>query len=822
MPGCPIDTGGNETDIGPCAKVQVRAVQYNKKLQAFERIHFYTRRRLYGPKFFDKSRTQTGRGFEAEADVVMSFETSQHTFFATCPKGIESLLAAELTELGTSGLRETVAGVYFDANLETAYRACLWSRLANKVLLPLASIPVSSQEALYEGVLALPWQDHLSPSGSLLVDFVGTNDAIRNTQFGAVRVKDAVVDSLRAFSGTRPSVAKRDPDLRINARLSRDNLALSIDLSGESLHRRGYRLKQGSAPLKENLAAAILLRAGWPALAAEGAALIDPMCGSGTFLIEGALMAADIAPGLGRASFGFERWLNHRNDIWLTLREEALQRRRLGLARVDLPEIRGYDADVRVIRAAEDNIVSAELDHWLKVSRKELAEFKQPTHKRLLPGLVICNPPYGERLGEIESLKLLYAHLGERLRNEFQGWHAGIFTGNPELGKQMGLRAEKKYKLFNGPLPSELLLFHIDSQAFVQSRVAEDGRFSDNQAEREAAKAIMAENQANALTPGAQMLANRLQKNLKQLDKWARKNQINAYRLYDADMPEYAAAIDIYRGLPASGRDEITLVHVQEYAAPKSVDEAKAAQRFAEIEQAVPVVLGVPPEQVSYKQRRRNKGSSQYEKLSERPRGELLTLVEGGARLQVNLWQYLDSGVFLDHRPVRDMIAAMAKDKRFLNLFCYTATASVRAAMAGARFTLSVDMSNTYLNWARRNFALNGLSEARNRLEQADCLKWLADNTQQFDLILLDPPSFSNSKRMDDVLDVQRDHVAMIHDAMRSLDEKGTLIFSNNLRSFKLDEAALSAYTLENITARTLDEDFKRNPRIHQCWLIRH
>ncbi len=749
-----------------------------------------------------------------------------HQYFATCPKGLEGLLNAELHQLGAEDIRETVAGVYFSGDIAMAYRACLWSRLANKILLPMASFEADSQEALYDGVRELRWEEHLSPNGSLLVDFIGTSDAIRNTQFGALKVKDAIVDSLRDFSGERPSVAKRDPDLRVNVRLARNKAIVSIDLSGDSLHRRGYRVKQGSAPMKENLAAGILIRAGWPDIAAQGGALLDPMCGSGTLLIEAALIAADIAPGLMRGSFGFERWLNHRNDIWLTLREDAFARKAAGLSKPDLPEIRGYDADLKVVRAAEENIISAELDQWLRVSRKELKDFVKPTHKAMDHGIVISNPPYGERLGEIESLKLLYAHLGERLRNEFTGWRAGVFTGNPELGKQMGLRADKKYKFFNGTIPSELLMFSIDSEAFVQSRVEQDARFSkDATARKVAEEKVKVENkreQAAALSNGAQMLVNRLQKNLKQLEKWAKKNNVTSYRLYDADMPEYSAAIDIYRGQTQPNRPETLFAHVQEYAAPKSVDEEKAAARFAEIEQAVPFALDIPDANISYKQRRRNRGISQYEKLNERPTGDVFSVQEGTARLHINLWQYLDTGLFLDHRPVRLMIANMAKDKRFLNLFCYTATASVHAAMGGARYTVSVDMSNTYLNWARKNFALNGLSESRNRLEQADCLQWLEDNNQQFDLILLDPPSFSNSKRMEDVLDVQRDHVAMIHHAMRALSEEGTLIFSNNLRSFKLDEAALTAYRIENITNKTIDEDFKRNAKIHQCWLIRH
>ncbi|RYY03031.1 MAG: bifunctional 23S rRNA (guanine(2069)-N(7))-methyltransferase RlmK/23S rRNA (guanine(2445)-N(2))-methyltransferase RlmL [Gammaproteobacteria bacterium] len=750
---------------------------------------------------------------------------TQFQFFATCPKSLEGLLFSELNQLGATELRETVAGVYFSGSIETAYRVCLWSRLANKILLPLASFDVSSQEDLYDGVRKIAWQDHLSPTGSLLVDFVGSSDAIRNTQFGAVKVKDAIVDCLRDHSGERPSVAKHDPDLRVNARLSRDKVVISLDLSGESLHRRGYRLKQGSAPMKENLAAGILLRAGWPEIAEQGGALLDPMCGSGTILIEAALIAADIAPGLGRVSFGFERWLKHDNTIWQALRNEAHERRRIGLEK-ELPEIRGYDADLKVIRAAEENIVTAELDHWLRVSRKELAEFKKPTHTDIKNGLVLSNPPYGERLGEIESLKMLYAHLGERLRTEFQGWRAGVFTGNPELGKQMGLRSDKKYKLFNGTIPSELLMFNIASEAFVQSRVEQDGRFSRDNEERAAAEELVRETnrqeQADALSNGAQMLVNRLQKNLKQLEKWARKNDINAYRLYDADMPEYSAAIDVYCGQTQPGKAEQWYANVQEYAAPKSVDEDRAAQRFAEIELAVPFALNIPAQHISYKQRRRNKGTMQYEKLTELPTGDVFSVQEGAAKLHINMWQYLDTGLFLDHRPVRKLIAQMAKDKRFLNLFCYTATASVHAAMGGARYTVSVDMSNTYLNWARKNFALNGLSESKNRLEQADCLKWLEENEQQYDLILLDPPSFSNSKRMEDVLDVQRDHVDMIHNAMRVLDEKGTLIFSNNLRTFKLDAEALSSYTIKDISSQTIDEDFKRNTKIHQCWLVTH
>ncbi|UTF60475.1 bifunctional 23S rRNA (guanine(2069)-N(7))-methyltransferase RlmK/23S rRNA (guanine(2445)-N(2))-methyltransferase RlmL [Gilvimarinus sp. DA14] len=734
-----------------------------------------------------------------------------HTqYFATCPKGLESLLLEELQALGGEDCRATVAGVYFSGTLGAAYRACLWSRLANKVLLPLTSGSVRNADELYELVKTLPWQEHLSTEGTLLVDFSGQGSGIRNTQFGAVKVKDAIVDCLREQTGMRPSVAKVNPDVRINVRLNRGRANISLDLSGDSLHRRGYRQQQGEAPLKENLAAAILIRAGW--CAQPETALLDPMCGSGTFLIEAALMAADIAPGLYRSEFAFERWRQHQPLVWAELIKEARERRLQGLARDDLPEVRGYDANLKVIRAAEQNITRAGLDDWLRVSRKELREFKRPTHTSLQTGLIVCNPPYGERLGELESMKILYAHMGERFRDEFTGWRAAVFTGNPELGKQMGLRAHKKYKLFNGTIPSELLLFDIANEQFVSAPPPADSQ--DTQ---------VPQISPDALTDGAQGLVNRLQKNQKKLKSFLKRSGATCYRLYDADIPEYACAIDVYQGVGVPGGGQKLQVHVQEYQPPRSVDEDKAAERFAEIQAAVPVALNVAPENVSYKQRRRNKGTSQYEKLADQAAGELLQVQEGQARLLVNLWQYLDSGVFLDHRPLRLKIAQQVKGKRFLNLFCYTAAASVQAAVGGARFTLSVDMSQTYLNWARKNLALNGLSESKNRLEQADCLQWLQQpHTQKFDMIMLDPPSFSNSKRMADVLDVQRDHVFLLQKAMALLETDGVLYFSNNLRSFKLDEQALEAFDIKNITRETIPEDFVRNQKIHHCWEVRH
>ena len=718
-------------------------------------------------------------------------------FFSTCPKGIEGLLKLEYEQLGFDDVRETVAGVYFTTDLKGAYRACLWSRLANKVLMPLGSFAIDSAEELYDAAASVTWQDYLRGNGTLLVDFTGTSHCIRNTQFGAVKIKDAIVDSLRDSDGLRPSVAKIHPDLRVNARLSRGKVVISLDLSGDSLHRRGYRTQQGIAPLKENLAAALLLRAGWPTIAEQGGALIDPMCGSGTLLVEAAMMATDKAPGLDRSAFGFERWLNFDADAWQELKDEAQTRYRLGLEK-EIPEIRGYDADSRVIGSAESNINLAGFNDLVRVVCKPLKAFVKPTHRQLTSGLMITNPPYGERLGKAEELKPLYRQLGDKCRSELSGWQAAVFTSNPDLGKNMGLRAYKKFKLFNGALPSELLMINVQEDQFVNAPPPDTFKLST----------------IEELSPGAQMLANRLKKNRKQLSKWIKRESIDCYRLYDADMPEYSAAIDIYGDLSDDG-----YVHVQEYAAPKSIDEDKAIERFNEIVKAVPVALDVTEDKISFKQRRRNRGKQQYERQTEQQQ-PLIKVREGSVNILVNLWEYLDTGLFLDHRPVRRMISEMSRGKSFLNLFCYTATSTLHAAAGGAKSSVSVDMSKTYLRWAEKNFIANDVSKNQHELIQADCIEWLNQCRDGFDLILLDPPSFSNSKKMEGVLDVQRDHVAMIKRCMDLLLPGGTLIFSNNLRSFKLDESSLAHFHLDEITDKTFDPDFQRNKRIHKCWLI--
>lgn len=387
-----------------------------------------------------------------------------YNLFATTPKGVELLLVDELKALGAVKASEKLAGVEFSGDLELAYKACLWSRLANRILLPLQEFPADSPEQLYAGIAAINWQEHIEVSGNFAVHFVSTQSQITHTLFGAQKVKDAIVDQFREKFDERPDVNKNQPDVSVYVYLRKDIATIYIDLSGESLHKRNYRLDTGIAPLKENLAAAILLRAKWPEIAKEGGALLDPMCGSGTLLIEGALMAANVAPGLGRDYFGLIGWKQHQPALWEKLVEEAHRQRDAGLK--TLPVMVGYDQDVDVIAAAFENIERAGLKGKVHVEKRELADFIPAPKSQT--GLVVTNPPYGERLGEEDELQPLYRLLADRLKAHFEGWKAAVFTGNPDLGKRMGLRAKKIYSFFNGAIPCKLLLFDVEQIFFIK------------------------------------------------------------------------------------------------------------------------------------------------------------------------------------------------------------------------------------------------------------------------------------------------------------------------------------------------------------------
>jgi 23S rRNA (guanine2445-N2)-methyltransferase / 23S rRNA (guanine2069-N7)-methyltransferase len=434
----------------------------------------------------------------------------------------------------------------------------------------------------------------------------------------------------------------------------------------------------------------------------------------------------------------------------------------------------------------------AGVSDWLHVEKRSLGEIVRPKGDA---GLIVANPPYGERIGAESGLPALYSELGGTLRDRFQGWQAAILTGNPPLARNLGIYAKRTHRFFNGTIECRLLRFDLNEAS-----------------EQRPAEAVRADWSSR---PGAQMFANRLRKNLQRLDPWAERAGIDCFRVYDADMPEYAFAIDLY------GR-AARHVYVQEYAAPKSVDQESARERRREALAVLPEVLAVPIAQVHSRVRKPQKGSEQYEKRD--TQAERHAVQEGGLKFWVNFRDYLDTGLFLDHRIVRAMLREWAKGADFLNLFCYTGSATVYAAAGGARSTASVDLSNTYLDWAHENLLLNGFGDPKHELYRADCLQWLEEQEARgprFDLIFVDPPTFSNSKRMEGVLDVQRDHVGMIRRSMKLLRPSGRLVFSTNYSRFKLDAQALADLSIEDISAQTIPKDFERNARIHRCFTLR-
>lgn len=699
------------------------------------------------------------------------------SLFISCSKGLEYLLEEEVKALGLKVTRVNPQGVYGEGDIAVIYHLCLWSRLANRVQLILFNGQAHNQQTLYQLCRQYPWQTVFSVDKTLAIEFHGSSPQIRNTMYGAQVVKDGIVDHCRELYGARPDIDRERSQIRLHAYLKDDDLTVSLDLTGYSLHQRGYRMEAGAAPLKENVAAAMLIRAKWPQLAAEGVAFHDPFCGAGTLVIEAAMMAAHIAPGLIRDDQSLHHWVQHQPSLWEKIRLQALQQ-----VKPVTMKLRGTDTNPQLIDMARANAERAGVGLLVEFSSIPLEHCTSTEEK----GLMICNPPYGERLGDATQLIPLYQQLGNVLHEQYQGWQAAVLTSNPLLAKAMGLRSSKQYTLYNGAIECKLYCMGIDAT----------NQLKDAQ-------------QQASLSEAAKMLMNRLQKNYSHLQKWAKRNYITCYRVYDADLPEYAYAIDIYN-------DHVVL---QEYVAPAIIAAHKVERRSLDVHQVVPIALNIAPENLVIKRRKQQKGPSQYQKIDQM--GRTLVVTEGRAKLNVNLYDYLDTGLFLDHRLLRLQFAQLPPDTRFLNCFCYTATASVHAALAGA-LTTNVDLSNTYLNWAQDNFRTNQINLSKHQFIQYDCLTWLKMTKDRFDVIFLDPPSFSNSKRMSETLDIQRDHELLINAAMRLLSPGGTLYFSTNLRHFKLAPAISAEYTVQDISEDTIDLDFKRNKRIHQCFTIKN
>ncbi len=804
--------------------------------------------------------------------------TVQQEYYVRCPFGLEKTTASELSGMGIKKSRPLKGGVAFFGTLEQAYRACLWLRSASRVLLVLSRFSATDASALYEGARAFNWLLHMTPHTTFAIHARGVNTQLKNTQYIAQKVKDALCDSLVEQCGKRPDVQQKRPDVQFEVALRQDKATLYIDLSGEPLHRRGYRTQgeQGKAPIKENLAAGVLLNSGWGSRStikessSSNDLLCDPLCGSGTFVIEGAMIAADMAPGLLRDYWGFLGWRGHQEEAWIKLLNEA--QKRLEIGRVRMPYLIGSDTDKGVIALALQSARRAGLSDCIyfgdagvadvqdtvqtavgvladrqerkaeqtqrqgrEVEQKQRQgrEVESVQHQArgdetvrqegsrsetmVLPsqGMVITNPPYAERLMNESELPLLYEQIRRGLSGLPSSWSVHIITSDPSIDIHLGMTPYASEILYNGKIETALRHYRPgDANAYsVEVTRSQDGTtVTIPTAEK-----------------GSEQFAARFKKVAKERKKWAKREGITCYRIYDADLPDYAVAIDRYEGKPGdekeSGASGEVYTCITEYRAPKEIDPLKAQRRLQDVLAIAPAVMGIDNNKVIAKVRKRAKGGGQYQDKGEAAHTKMI-VKEGGHSLEVDVSGYLDTGLFLDHRITRGLVEVKAQGKDFLNLFAYTGTATVYAAAGGARSTTSVDLSNTYCSWAERNMKLNGFTDNRYKTVRADVLDWLKQARTQgdtYDLIFVDPPTFSNSKMMGEVSwSVQRDHVELLKAVTALLRPGGEILFSCNLRTFKLDYSRLLAAGIgaEDITQETIPEDFARNKKIHVCYVV--
>lgn len=722
----------------------------------------------------------------------------KYELLALCPAHTEDLVTKEIEEIGGEVVRAAKGRVEFSGDLSVIYKILLSTRVANRILLKIKEFEVTSPDDLYKQVLKIEWNKYFKSSNSILINsnvFDVRRIGFNNTGFAVLKVKDAICDFFRKRDGLRPDVDKDNPDIIIFFELLRNNAGVYIDLSGGSLHQRGYRQRAVAAPLKETLAAALLYRAGWDDMLKKGASFVDPFCGSGTIVIEAALMAYNIAPGLMRKNFGFEFWKDHNAKLFATIKDDFQKQ----IKYIDNIFI-ASDIDAQAIEITKNNLRLAELSDNISLFQIDATKLNQDfleekLAKEIPPGLILTNPPYGERLSDFTQALELYNNLGTALANNFEDWDFSLFTSNKELSMKIPFAPHKVNTLYNGKIECFLASFKIKAEQIRQPR---DDEF---------------------VTPGMEMLINRLRKNLRQTRRWVNRNNINCFRCYDADLPEYSAFIEVYRTL-----ENDTHLVVSEYAPPAEIPESQRSRRLSELLKCIEIVFKEENPKIHLRTRVRQKGRDQYERRN--LKNQYYFVQESGLKFKVNFEDFLDVGIFLDHRPVRNMIKDFCKDIKdagekcfFLNLFAYTGSASVYAASEGA-ITVTVDKSRTYLNWAKDNMSENNFTDARHRYVQDDCFDYLNMTTDKFDLIFLDPPTFSNTRSKDKVFDIQNDHVRLIKAAASKLRDDGLLIFSNNFRRFEMGYQALEDLNIIDITDKTIDIDFQRNPKIHQCYFI--
>lgn len=781
-------------------------------------------------------------------------------FYASCPEGFESALADELKRLGLSHVRRLKGRATFEGELEEAYRACLWSRLASRVFVVLGRFEAQDADELYDSVYDIAWENIVRPGATIAITARGVTEQLRNTRFSALRAKDALCDRLAEATGRRADVDAADPDVHLLLSLRQRRASISLDLSGDPLFKRlppaATRAGEGTHVLRPDYAALVLAQVGWTALCKheltaddyENEALptlIDASCAGGGLLLEAVNILTDRAPGAARERWGFEGWQLHDAALWEQLLAEACERE--AAARERQARIVVVDIDPAARKTAERMVKCAGYKRFVDFCAAKPAAVLD--HAGAVAGAAIVADTTETPLSLMHDAMTLIGEL--RRAPELASASVAALTRDSLMARALHAEPERSIAVMPNneeaaievwpSLDHAAAAFEAATSADAEGETAN----ADNNDDETGTAPAMPEPAATldlgdgkplpVLIPESEQFANRLRKNARLRRKWAKREGVSCYRVYDADLPDYSAAIDLYEGCPQTpGRWLV----IAEYAAPKTIDPALAQARMLDILAIAPRILDVPAEHVHAKARMRSRGGSQYGKQGagkggsgERAniaRRRLPLIEEGGLTFAVNFDDYLDVGIFLDHRVTRNLVREHAKQaRRFLNLFAYTGTATCYAADGGVEETVTVDLSNTYLDWAERNMRQNGFVGPQHHFVRDDVLAWIRDQRQtrnRWDLIFVDPPTFSNSSKMGRrTWDVQRDHVELLAGVSRLLTQGGHAIFSCNLRGFRPEtrKLARAGVVLDDITAQTIPEDFARNQKVHHCYIVR-
>jgi len=785
--------------------------------------------------------------------------------------GLEAVVVRELDWLGYEAKSLSTGRVHFRGDAMAVARANLWLRAADRVLIRVGHFQARDFEALYETVKALPWEEWIAADAAFPVNGRSVKSQLSSVPACQRCVKKAIVERLRSAYHTQllPETGGR---VVIEISLLNDMATLTIDTTGDGLHKRGYRQVGSEAALKETLAAGLVLLSAWR----PDRPLVDPFCGTGTIAIEAAMIGKNIAPGHLR-SFDAETWNAIPAAIWKEARDEARAKAtgELGFA------IHASDIDERALTLGRHCAKWAGVDRFVHFHQRS---FEQLSSKAEY-GCIITNPPYGVRMGDTEEIEHLYRSMPLVLRG-LPTWSFHVLTARQDLEYLVGQEASRRRKLFNSQIECTYFMFwgpkppsmRRGEAATVATGAVETPGELRNEEDADVA-AVVGEFQHTLpdipVAPETELIdvvdevgtslrgrelpraaaarikiaingaavpdrtevaqssdlggavnmpafgglrerdqrelhdfASCLAKNVRHLRKYPSRG-ITCYRIYDRDQVDVPLIIDIYEGR----------IHIVEYEREHSRTFAQQADWYDAVRAIVAEATEIALDRIYIKEKHRQRGLSQHEKISELRDAHIVH--EGGLSFEVNLSDYIDTGLFLDHRQTRAMIREQAAGKRFLNLFCYTGSFTVYAAAGGSTSTTSVDLSNTYLEWAQRNLSINRLVARSNMFVRDDVLDFLRNHSPgpHYDLAVVDPPTFSNSKSTEEDWEVAVGHTELFRRLIPLMSKGGVIYFSTNYRRFKLDEQLLAdlGVSYYEVSGKTVPPDF-RNKRIHRCW----